>query len=336
LINRKIAMYIWRQYMQKVKLGQIEIPPAALGTWSWGVGMNGGKSVFGNNYQADDLRPVFNKAAANGLNLFDTAAVYGMGASESIIGTFLDGCKDRDDIIISTKFTPIPLQTRGAMERSLADSMKRLNKKPIDIYWIRSAANVRKWTKEIARLAKAGLIKEVGVSNHTFEQVRQAYEILASEGIRLAAVQNHYSPIYRGHEKSGLLEWCHEKGVAFFPYMILEQGALTGKYSAERPFASNTRRGRAYGPDKLNALTSLIDTLREVGSRYSAGVTETVIAWGLSKKTVPIIGVTKEHHVDSILTALDIRLDNSEVKAVEDAAAMVKIDTKASWEPEAK
>lgn len=273
-----------------------------------------------------------------------------MKRSQLIIGTFCAAfarnCQvnygavineNPNDIIISTKFTPMPLQAKGAMKKSLGNSMKRMSKKPVDIYWIHSAYNVRKWTTEIARLAGNGLIKEVGVSNHTFEQVKQAYDILSSEGIRLAvAVQNHYSPIYRGYEKAGLLEWCHENGVLFFPYMILEQGALTGKYSAARPFRSNIYRGRAYGPDKLSALTPLIDTLREIGDRHSTGVTETVIAWGLYKKTVSIIGVTKEHHVDSIVTALNILLDDGEVKAIDDATAAVKINAKAKWEPEAK
>ena len=76
-----------------------------MGAWSWGVGGNGGDRVFGNTLTKEDLWPVFRRGMELGLNLWDTAAVYGMGASETILGEFVDDC-DRDDLYISTKFTP--------------------------------------------------------------------------------------------------------------------------------------------------------------------------------------------------------------------------------------
>ena len=86
--------------MKYVKLQNIEIPTIAMGTWSWGIGINGGNQVFGNEYNEADLRPVFKKAMEKGFNLWDTAAVYGMGASETILGTLM---KEEKDVIISTK-----------------------------------------------------------------------------------------------------------------------------------------------------------------------------------------------------------------------------------------
>ncbi|PQP88159.1 aldo/keto reductase, partial [Paenibacillus sp. AR247] len=89
--------------MKTFQLKNITIPAVALGTWSWGNGANGGDAVFGNDLTAKDLKPVFDAAMDAGLNLWDTAAVYGMGASETILGQFIRG---RDDVLISTKFTP--------------------------------------------------------------------------------------------------------------------------------------------------------------------------------------------------------------------------------------
>ncbi len=81
------------------------IPKVALGAWSWGAGAAGGDQVFGNHLSESDLKPVFEKAMEYGLTLWDTAAVYGEGSSERILGAFVKEVR-REDMIISTKFTP--------------------------------------------------------------------------------------------------------------------------------------------------------------------------------------------------------------------------------------
>ncbi len=117
--------------MKTVQLKNTPIPAIALGTWSWGTGANGGDAVFGNDLIAEDLKPKFNEAMNAGLNLWDTAAVYGMGASEGILGKFIHG---RDDVLISTKFTPRDDQADDAVEDSLAGSLQRLETDHVDIY----------------------------------------------------------------------------------------------------------------------------------------------------------------------------------------------------------
>ena len=94
-------------------------PSIALGTWSWGAGFAGGDQVFGNNLGVEELKPVFDEAMANGLNLWDSAVVYGMGASETLLSSFTKSCK-REDVFISTKFTP---QIAGDTENPVADML---------------------------------------------------------------------------------------------------------------------------------------------------------------------------------------------------------------------
>ena len=95
------------------------MPKLALGAWSWGTGSAGGDQVFGNNLSEENLQPVFDKAMQIGLNLWDTAAVYGEGSSERILGHFIKKIK-RDDIIISTKFTPqIDSNSLNAMQEMI-------------------------------------------------------------------------------------------------------------------------------------------------------------------------------------------------------------------------
>ena len=120
------------------------MPKLALGAWSWGTGSAGGDQVFGNNLSEENLQPVFDKAMQIGLNLWDTAAVYGEGSSERILGHFIKKIK-RDDIIISTKFTPqIASNSLNAMQEMIEESKARLNIDTIDIYWIHNPMDVEK------------------------------------------------------------------------------------------------------------------------------------------------------------------------------------------------
>lgn len=315
--------------MKYVKLKSIEIPAIAMGTWSWGIGMNGGNQVFGNEYNEDDLRSVLKKAMEEGFVLWDTAAVYGMGMSETILGNLI---KEEKDAIISTKFTPFGEQTESAMKESLDNSIERLEINSIDIYWIHNSKDVKKWTKEIVPLLKCGKIKHVGVSNHTLEEIKLAANILEKEGLQLSAVQNHYSLLYRASEEAGILDWCHRNDVVFFSYMVLEQGALCGKYNVNNPFKSGTRRGEAFNVEVLKELEGLIEVMSQIGKKYQAEPAHIAMSWAISKGTVPIIGVTKESHIDDAASALDIELETNEITALEEAAKNTGISIKGAWE----
>ncbi len=102
------------------------IPKIALGAWSWGAGAAGGDQVFGNYLFEEELKPVFEKAMECGLNLWDTAAVYGEGTSERILGNFVKDVR-RDSVILSTKFTPqIAGSSSDAMQEMIDGSKERL------------------------------------------------------------------------------------------------------------------------------------------------------------------------------------------------------------------
>ncbi|MDE6337098.1 MAG: aldo/keto reductase, partial [Muribaculaceae bacterium] len=175
----------------------VKLPPIALGTWSWGSGMAGGDQVFGNHLDAENLKSVFEAAYDHGLTMWDTATVYGMGASEDILGGFIKNYP-RKDFIISTKFTPqIAPETANPVETMCEDSCRRLHTDYIDIYWIHNPADVEKWTPGLIALLKSGMVKRVGVSNHNLAQIKRADEILREAGYRVSAVQNHFSLLYR-------------------------------------------------------------------------------------------------------------------------------------------
>lgn len=307
------------------------LPSIALGTWSWGAGMAGGDQVFGNHTDADNLKSVFDAAYNDGLTMWDTATVYGMGASEDILGDFI---KDypRDKFIISTKFTPqIAPETENPVMTMAVESSKRLHTDYIDIYWIHNPADVEKWTPELIEVLKSGIVKRVGVSNHNLAQIKRADEILRAEGFRVSAVQNHYSLLYRSSEKAGILDYCKENDIDFFSYMTLEQGALTGKYGTANPMPEGSQRAMTYNPI-LPKLDALIAEMKKVGEAHDASVSQIAIAYAINKGTYPIIGVTKPRHVEEAASAAKINLSEAEISTIESLAEATGVDTKGAWE----
>lgn len=308
-----------------------KLPSIALGTWSWGTGAIGGDQVFGNNLSASDLKPVFDAAMKAGLNLWDTAAVYGMGASETILGEFVRQYP-REEIILSTKFTPqIASKSSNAMQELLNGSFDRLGTDFIDIYWIHNPTDAPKWVPSLIPLLKSGKIKRVGVSNHNLEQIKVANDILKPDGFRVSAIQNHYSLLYRSSEDAGILDYCIENDITFFSYMVLEQGALTGKYNTQNPLPQGSGRAATYNK-LLPQIEELTNVMQEVGDSKNASIAQIAIAWAIAKKTLPIIGVTKVSQVEDAVNACNITLSDDEIARIEDFAAKTGVDTRGSWE----
>ena len=308
-----------------------QMPAVALGTWSWGTGAVGGDQVFGNHLSETDLKPVFDAAMEQGLNLWDTAVVYGMGASEDILGAFARTCP-REQIILSTKFTPqIAGGSDDPVDEMCRSSLERLGTDYIDIYWIHNPADVERWTPFLVPLVKSGKVRRVGVSNHNLEQIKRAQEILAQGGVKLSAVQNHYSLLYRSSERAGILDYCREQGMDFFAYMVLEQGALSGKYDTAHPLPQGSQRAETYNP-LLPQLEKLTAAMAQMGEKYSASVSQIAIAWAIAKGAIPLIGVTKPRHVTEAAAAAGITLTIDEVVQLEQLAADAGVDTRGSWE----
>lgn len=308
-----------------------ELPLIALGTWSWGTGAAGGDQVFGNHLTEDNLKPVFDAAMKAGLNLWDTAAVYGMGASETILGKFVKQYP-RGEIVLSTKFTPqLATAADSPVEAMLNESLGRLGTDYMDIYWIHNPTDAPKWVSGLIPLLKSGKVKRVGVSNHNLEQIKQANDILKQDGLSISAIQNHYSLLYRSSEKAGILDYCKENDMTFFAYMVLEQGALSGKYNPQNPLPAGSGRGETYNKI-LPQIEALTNVMREIGSSKNASTAQVAIAWAIAKGTLPIIGVTKVSQVEDAVRASEITLSGEEIKRMETLAAKAGVDTRGSWE----
>jgi len=303
----------------------------ALGTWAWGSGAFGGNMVFGSKTDVENLKPVFDTAMKAGLSLWDTATVYGMGESERILGTLAKGV-ERKNVQISTKFTPQIAEMYDNNVEKMADaSIERMECDYIDVYWIHNPMDVERWTPGLIPLLKSGKVKRVGVSNHNIAEIRRANEILGEAGFKVSAVQNHFSLLYRSSEKGGVLDYCKENGIEFWAYMVLEQGALSGKYNKENPLPAESDRGKKYNP-VLPQLEALTNEMTAIGQKYGASCSQIGIAWAIAKGALPIIGATKERHVIEAAEAAKIKLVTEEVTRLEQLAEATGIDTRGDWE----
>lgn len=303
------------------------MPEIMLGAWAWG---NDG--TFGDQLTEGSLRPVFDKAMDLGLNLWDTAYVYGMGTSENVLGSFLKSVP-RDTYYISTKFTPqcADPNAENAVVEMFDGSAERLGTDYMDYYWIHNPVGAPKWIEELIPLAKSGKIGKIGVSNHDLAQIKEAQAILEKEGLSLDAVQNHYSLLNRSSEDSGILEYCKDNGMEFFSYMVLEQGALSGKYDTKHPFPDGSARAEKYNPI-LPELEKLNEALREIAEAHGVSAAQIPVAWAIAKGTRPIVGVTKETQVADAAAAAAVKLAAEEIERLESLADKAGVSTIREWE----
>ena len=300
-----------------------------IGTWAWGPGFNGSKQVFGNNYDEEILRETFERAVNLGLTRWDTAAVYGMGSCEKLLGKFING---RDGIFISTKYFPDKKFREGALEKSFHESMTRLNLKSADLFWIHKPNNLTKNLQEAVPLLRDGRIRSIGISNVSLKDIRAAEDILSREGLSLGAVQNHFSLLR--NDQQPLIDYCNSKGITYYAYMVLEQGALAGRYNVTRPFPLLSMRRLAFPKSKFRKIESLLKLMEQTALKYNIDKSQIPVLWVIAKGAVPIIGITKPVYAERLAEALQVDLTPEEIEQLTSEAAATGIRQQGSWEPQ--
>ena len=253
-----------------------------------------------------------------------------------MLAGFLKGLP-RESYLVSDKFTPqCADDTPTAMADMIEMQLKLMDLDRFDIYWIHNVWGAPHWTEEVAKYFEGKEnVPMIGVSNHNLAEIRQADEILRAHGLRLSAVQNHYSLINRSSEDSGILKYCKENDIVFFSYMVLEQGALSGKYDTQHPMPEGSDRAAVYNPvlDKLETLNA---SMKKMADKYGVAVSQIPVAWAITKGTLPIIGVTKVSHVEDAAKAAEISLTAEEVRELETLADTLHIHAVRMWEKEMK
>jgi aryl-alcohol dehydrogenase-like predicted oxidoreductase len=301
-------------------LNEIEL---GIGNWAWG-----GDRIFWGSGSDDDAeqasRQAFTTSVQAGINLIDTAEVYGMGRAEHLLGQFMH--ETGDPVIVASKFMPFPWRlTKGSLRRALQGSLRRLGRDRVDLYqihWPTPPVSIDTWMDAMADVVEAGLVRAVGVSNYSVAQMRQAHAALSKRGIPLASNQVLYNLLKRGPEETGLLAACRELDVRLIAYSPLAQGLLTGKYSPENPPAGFARR-RQQTP-LLARIQPLVDRMRSIGEAHE-GKTPAQVAlnWTICKGSLPIPGARNARQASQNAGATGWRLTADEVAALDEAAARV-------------
>ncbi|MFM7424025.1 MAG: aldo/keto reductase [Elainella sp.] len=290
--------------METVTLGHNgpTVAPLGIGTWAWG------DSIFwtyGKEYDASSLEEAFKAALELGVNLFDTAEIYGFGESEKLLGQFMQQSGTNRSALIATKYFPLPWRFNAdAVADALTASLKRLQLPSVTLYQVHWPFDFfmgqTTLMNALADEVQQGRIQTVGVSNYSAAQMRQAHQTLASRGIPLAVNQVQYSLLARQVERNGVLETARELGVTLLAYSPLAQGLLTGKYRPEN-YTSPTGARRLdprFSKAGLEKLRPVVDCLQQIGAAHDRSPAQVALNWLIRQGSViPIPGAKTAEQV---------------------------------------
>jgi len=293
-----------------VEVGGLRVSAIGLGTWQFGSSEWGYGADYANKVAGEIVR----RALELGVNLVDTAEIYGLGRSERIVGGAIRG--RRDSVFLATKLFPVgvPFMT-GWRARN---SARRLGVDHIDLYqlhWPSPFFPARATMPRMRRLVEDGLVGHVGVSNHTFAGWQEAEQAL---GGPVLSNQVLFSLVHRAPERE-LVPWAQENGRIVIAYSPLGQGVLSGKYQQATP--GNFRRVRRNFTAEARArFEPLIAALREIGARHHATAAQISLAWLIRKPNVVAIpGASSVAQLEENIAAGDIELSD------EDAAVLDRL-----------
>lgn len=305
----------------------VVVPALGVGIWSWGDRRFWG---YGNGYNRSDITRAFETCLDDGLNFFDTAEMYGEGQSERLLGECI--CEDARgrQVIIATKFAPLPNRfSASTLIDALDASLERLGMESVDLYqihWPYTFLSIEALMDMLALAVRSGRVRAVGVSNYSVKQMRRAYERLARHDIPLASNQVHYSLLHRKPEQNGVLEACKQLNVALIAYSPLEQGLLTGKFRLNNPDSpplSGPRRfNRAFRASNRRKIEPLLQTMADIAQAQGKTMSQVALNWLLYKGdfVIPIPGAKNAQQARDNAGAIGWRLTAEEFANIDRAS----------------
>ena len=300
---------------------ELKVAPLGVGAWAWGTTRLWG---YGKEYDRSDVGKAFRASMAEGVTFFDTAEMYGNGASERIIGEILREGGFKGTPVMATKFAPLPYRFSAKSLLSAVDkSLERLGLETVDLYQIHFPSpilRINSLMDALAETVKAGKVRRVGVSNYAADQMQRAHDRLDSHGVSLASNQVEYSLLQRAPETNGVLEACRELGVTLIAYSPIAKGLLTGKYGpgGDRPSGLVRRMGKTFGEQNLKKIEPVVNILREIGEAHNRQPAQVALNWLITQRNVfPIPGAKNELQARQNAGALGWQMTDEEAEKLE-------------------
>jgi len=279
----------------------------------------------------ENSRPIIKHALELGINFFDTANVYSIGASEEILGRALKDFANRDEVVIATKVHGKMFDglngsglSRKAILSEIDKSLKRLGTDYVDLYQIHRwdyETPIEETMEALNDIVRAGKARYIGASAMFAWQFQKALHVADNHGwTRFVSMQDHLNLIYREEERE-MLPLCVEEKIGAIPYSPLASGRLTRDFSAETTLRSETDQIAKLKYDKTAETDQLVvERVAEMAQKYGASRVHIALAWLLQKPPVsaPIIGATKLSHLDDAMGALTVKLSKEDVAYLEE------------------
>ena len=299
--------------METRRIGSLEVTAVGLGC-----------NNFGWRIDAAASARVVDAALDSGVTFFDTADIYDTGHSEEFLGRALGSRRSR--AVIATKFgMKMDEHRRGArpeyVRQAAEDSLRRLGTDHIDLYQLHQpdpSTPIADTLGALNDLARAGKVREIGCSNFSAQQLREAADAVPPGGARFVSVQNQYSLIHREPEAEVLPE-CVRQGLAFLPYFPLANGLLTGKYRRGEAHPAGSRGAAGWGPkvftDENLALAERLTTFAELRGHT---LLDLAFSWLLAQPAVAsvIAGATSPGQIETNARAGLWRLGEADLREV--------------------
>jgi aryl-alcohol dehydrogenase-like predicted oxidoreductase len=301
--------------MEIRRIGSLEVSVVGLGCNNFGMRLD---------FPATEA--VIAAALEAGINLLDTADTYGGTKSEEFIGRALG--KRRDEVVLATKFgSKLDEERKGAapayVRRAVEDSLRRLGTDRIDLYilhWPDPAVPIADTLGALDELVRAGKVREIGCSNVSAEQLREAKAAVKAGAARFVSTESEYSLLHRDPE-AGVLAECVNQGMALLPYFPLASGLLTGKYRKGQPLPQGTRitDGGRFSRFLTEERLERVESLARFAESGGHNLLELAFSWLLARKPVTsvIAGATSPAQVKSNAGAAGWKLTADELAEVD-------------------
>jgi aryl-alcohol dehydrogenase-like predicted oxidoreductase len=316
-----------RTPLETTQLGKTDLDITRVGFGAWAIGGGGWEFGWGPQDDDDSIAAIHH-ALDRGINWIDTAAAYGFGRSEQIVGRALEGLRDEQRPYVFTKAslvegrgrTVVHTLKRDSILREAEASLKRLGIDAIDLYqihWPIPDPDVEEGWAAFAELREQGLVRHIGVSNFSVAQLRRAEQIAPVE-----SVQPQYSLIDRDAEAE-LLPFTEREAIGVIVYSPMASGLLTSAMTRSRiaqlPDDDWRKNDPRFREPRLSRHLALVERLRAVAHRHSTTPGAVAIAWALHNPAVDgaIVGFRRPSQVDPLVTAADLRLDTTDMTTID-------------------